>query len=86
MDTNLVEFQQLQEVGIFSYSCYSLAKSHVNGWGCSKAWISRVFDLKSFEPSGENSHYCGREQCQPEGFTVHVNSYMIFGVNFYVFK
>ena len=26
-----VEFRQLQEVGIFSYLCYSLAKSHVNG-------------------------------------------------------
>ena len=43
MDTDLVEFRQLQEVGIFSYLCYSLAKSHVNGWGCSEAWISRVF-------------------------------------------
>ena len=31
LDTDLVEFRQLQEVGIFSYSCYSLAKSHVNG-------------------------------------------------------
>ena len=27
MDTNLVEFQQLQEVGIFSYLVYYLAKS-----------------------------------------------------------
>ena len=53
MDTDLVEFRQLQEVGIFSYSCNSLAKSHVNGWGCSKAWISRVFGLKTFKPSGE---------------------------------
>ena len=35
--TDLVEFRQLQEVGIFSYLCYSLAKSHVNGWGCSEA-------------------------------------------------
>ena len=26
-----VEFRQLQEVGVFSYLCYSLAKSHVNG-------------------------------------------------------
>ena len=49
MDTDLVEFPQIQEVGIFSYSCYSLAKSHVNGWGCSEAWISRVFGLKTFE-------------------------------------
>ena len=28
MDTDLVEFRQLQEVGIFSYLVYSLAKSH----------------------------------------------------------
>ena len=83
VDIDLVEFRQLQEVGIFSYLCYSLAKIHVNGWGCSKAWISRFFGHKSFEPSGENLHCRGREQCQPEGFTVHMNSDMIFGVNFY---
>ena len=82
MDTDLVEFRQLQVVGIFSYLCYALAKSHVNGWRCSEAWISRVFGLKTFESSGENSHFCGREQCQPEGFTIHVNSDMIFGVIF----
>ena len=29
-------------------------------------------------------HCCSCEQCQPEGFTVHVNSDMIFCVNFYV--
>ena len=29
--TDLVEFRQLQEVGIFSYLRYSLAKSHLNG-------------------------------------------------------
>ena len=28
MDTDLVEFRQLQEVGIFSYLVYSLAKGH----------------------------------------------------------
>ena len=28
MDTDFVEFRQLQEVGIFSYFVYSLAKSH----------------------------------------------------------
>ena len=83
MDTDLVQFRQLQEVGIFSYLCFSLAKSQVNGWGCFDAWNSRVFGLKTFEPSGENPHYCDREQCQPEGFTVHVNSGMIFCVNFY---
>ena len=29
MNPDFVEFRQLQEVGIFSYVCYSLAKSHV---------------------------------------------------------
>ena len=28
---DIVEFRQLQEVGVFSYLCYSLDKSHVNG-------------------------------------------------------
>ena len=28
MDTNLVQFRQLQEVEIFSYFVYSLSKSH----------------------------------------------------------
>ena len=28
MDTDLVEFRQLQEVGIFSYFVYSLDKGH----------------------------------------------------------
>ena len=83
VDTDLVEFQQLQEVGIFSYLCYSLAKIHVNGCRCSEAWISRVFGLKTFEPSGENPHCCGCEQCQPEGFAVHMNSEVIFYANFY---
>ena len=31
MDIDLVELRQLEEVGIFSYSRYSLVKSHVNG-------------------------------------------------------
>ena len=65
MDTDLVEFLQLQEVGIFSYLCYSLAKSHVNDYECSEACFSHKFGLKSFEPSGENSYLCGREQCNP---------------------
>ena len=29
--TSFVEFRQLQEVGIFYYLVYSLAKSHFNG-------------------------------------------------------
>ena len=31
MSTDLVKFRQLQEVEIFSYLSYSLAKIHVNG-------------------------------------------------------
>ena len=61
MDTDLVEFRQLQEVGIFSYLCYFLSNIHVNGGGFFKAWISRVFGLKTFEPSGENPYCCGHE-------------------------
>ena len=83
METDLMEFRQLQEVEIFSYLCYSLVKRHVNGWGHFEAQISRVFGLKRFEPSGENLHCCGREKCQLEGFTVHMNSDMIFGMDFY---
>ena len=52
MDTDLVEFRQLQEVGVFSYFCYSLAKSHVNGYECSEACFNRKFGLKSFELIG----------------------------------
>ena len=63
MDTDLVEFRQLQEVGIFSYLCYSLAKSHVNCYECSEACFSSKFGLKIFESSGENSYLFGREQC-----------------------
>ena len=37
MDVDFVEFRQLQEVGVFSYLVYSLAKSHFNGWGFVKA-------------------------------------------------
>ena len=44
--------------------------------------LALFFCLKSFKLSEENPHCCGREQCQPEGFTVHMNSDMIFGVNF----
>ena len=44
MDTNFVEFRQLQEVGIFSYLVYSLAKSHFNGWRFVDTWIA-VFSV-----------------------------------------
>ena len=39
VDTDFVEFQQIQEVGIFSYLVYSLAKSHFNGWGFVEDWM-----------------------------------------------
>ena len=47
MDTNFVEFRQLQEVGIFSYFVYSLAKSHFNGWAFVEAWMAVFSVLKS---------------------------------------
>ena len=33
VDTDFVEFRQIQEVGIFSYLVYSLANSYFYGWG-----------------------------------------------------
>ena len=39
VDTDFVEFRQLQEVGIFSCLVYSLDKSHFNGWGFFEAWM-----------------------------------------------
>ena len=47
MDTDFVEFQQLQEVGVFSYLVYSLAKSHFNGWGFVEAWMA-VFSVSKY--------------------------------------
>ena len=47
MAIDFVEFQQLQEVGIFSYLVYSLAKSHFNGWGFVEAWMAVLSISKS---------------------------------------
>ena len=47
MDTDFVDFQQLQEVGVFSYLVYSLAKSHFNGWGFVEAWMA-VFSVSKY--------------------------------------
>ena len=47
MDIDLVEFRQLQEVGIFSYLVYSLAKSNFNGWGFVEAWMAVLSVSKS---------------------------------------
>ena len=57
MNIDFVEFRQLQEIEIFSYLFYSLAKSHFNGWGFVEALMTIFFSHKIFEPSGENS-YC----------------------------
>ena len=35
--SGLKSFEKLREVGVFSYLVNSLAKSHPNGWGCSRA-------------------------------------------------
>ena len=61
-----MEFRQLQDIGIFSYMCYSLVKRHVNGCRCSEAWINRVFDLKTFEPSGENPSVMAVNKANPK--------------------
>ena len=42
MDTDLVEFRQLQEVGIFSYLVYSLAMNHVY---CKTREISNLWKM-----------------------------------------
>ena len=52
MDTDFVEFRQLQEVGVFSYLVYSLAKSHFNGWGFVEAWMS-VFSVSKYLNRGK---------------------------------
>ena len=51
MDTNLVEFRQLQEVGIFSYFVYSLAKGHFMDEDLLRP--RSVIGLKSFEQNEE---------------------------------
>ena len=47
MDTDFVEFRQLQEVGVFSYLVYSLAKSHFNECGFVEAWMT-VFSVPTY--------------------------------------
>ena len=47
MGTNFVEFRKLQEVGIFSYLVYTLAKSHFNVWGFVEAWMAVLSVSKS---------------------------------------
>ena len=47
MDTDFVKFRQLQEVGVFSYLVYSLAKSYFNGCGFVKAWMT-MFSVSKY--------------------------------------
>ena len=47
MEIDFVVFEKLQEVGIFSYLVYSLAKSHFNGWRFVEAWMAVFSVLKS---------------------------------------
>ena len=47
VDTDFVEFRQLQEVRVFFYLIYSLAKIHFNGWGFVKAWMT-VFSVSKY--------------------------------------
>ena len=84
MDTDFVEFRQLQEVGIFPTCVILWLRVMYMVEDVLRLGLVVFFCLKTFEPSGENPHCCGREQCQPDGFAVHVNSDVIFCVNFYV--
>ena len=47
MDTDFVEFHQLQEVGVFFHLFYSLDKSHFNGWGFVEAWMA-MFSVSEY--------------------------------------
>ena len=47
MDTDFVEFRQLQVVGVFFYLVYSLAKSHFNGWEFVEARMA-VFSVSKY--------------------------------------
>ena len=66
MDTDFVEFRQLQEVGVFSYLVYSLAKSHFNEWGFIEAWMTMFSVSKIFEPSEENPYCVAVNSAEPK--------------------
>ena len=59
-----MEFRQIQEVGIFSYLLYSLAKSHVDGCGCSEAEWLGVFSSNDWDLV-RKSLLCGHESGEP---------------------
>ena len=72
MDIDFVEFRQLQEVGVFSYFIYSLAKSHFNGWGFLKVWMS-VFSVSKYLDRVKKIPSVAVNSSETQGFTVHVN-------------
>ena len=45
MGTNIVEFRQLQEVGVFFYLDILCLKSHENGFGCCEARNDHGFSV-----------------------------------------
>ena len=71
MDTDFVEFRKLQEVGVFSYLIYSLAKSHFNGWGFVKAWMA-VFSVPKYLDRVKKIPSVVVNSVETKGFTVHV--------------
>ena len=73
MDTDLVEFRQFQEVGIFSYLRYSLAKSGVNGWNVLRLVLA-VNSVSKALNRVEKIPICVAVNSATRGFHVHVNS------------
>ena len=56
--TSFVKFWQLQEVGVFSYLYYSLAKGHFNGWGFVKVWKTVFSTPKDLDRVKKSLEWC----------------------------
>ena len=50
MGTGIMEFQQLREVGVFSYLVISCLKSHEYGFGCCEVGNGHGFRFQKVEP------------------------------------
>ena len=50
MDTSIVEFRKLREVGVFFYLDILCLKSHDNGFGCCEAGNNHGFRFQEVEP------------------------------------
>ena len=73
MGTGIVEFQQLREVGVFSYLVISCLKSHENGFGSFEAgngheiWSQRKgTEYLVGTILGQSTAFCGTALCSPE--------------------